>query len=66
MPQVSLKDLEITGLKKQKKNLEDMAVKKEHERNKLEDKCKELVEKNKKLEKQVSGQPTLQGAKHLI
>ena len=66
MSQVSLKELEITGLKNQNKNLEDIAGKRELERNKLEDKCKELVDKNNKLTKQVTGQSTLQGAKHLI
>ena len=43
-----------------------MAEKKERARNILEDKCRELVEKNNKLSKQVSVQATLQGAKHLI
>ena len=43
-----------------------MDVKREQERKKLEDKCKELVEKNNKLEKQVWRQSTLQGEKHLI
>ena len=32
----------------------------------MEDKCKELVDKNNKLTKQVTGQFALQGAKHLI
>ena len=66
MSQVSLKKLEITGLKRQNKNLEDIAGKREKERNELEEKCKEMVEKNNKLEKQVTGQSSLQGAKHLI
>ena len=35
MSQVSLKALEVTGLKKQNKNLEDIAEKKEHERKKV-------------------------------
>ena len=43
MPQVSLKALEITGLKKQNKDLADMAENKEKARKMLEDKCKELV-----------------------
>ena len=66
MSQVSLKKLEITGLKRQNKNLEDIDGKREKERNELEDKCNEMVEKNNKLEKQVTGQSSLQGAKHLI
>ena len=51
MSQVSLKNLEITGLKNQNKNLEEIAEKREKERNTLEDKCKELVEKNNKWAK---------------
>ena len=66
MSQVSLKALEITGLKKQNRDLVDMAKNKEKTRKMLEDKCKELVENNDKLTKQVSGQAALQGAKHLI
>ena len=66
MSQVSLRDLEIIGLKNQNKILEYIAEKREHERNKLENKCIELVEKNNKLAKQVIGHASLQGAKHLI
>ena len=51
MYQVSLWYLEIIGLKNYNKILEDIAEKREDERNKLEDKCKELVEKNNKMEK---------------
>ena len=43
-----------------------MAEKKGKERNILEDKCRELVEKNNKLSKQVSGKSSVQGSKHLI
>ena len=66
MSQVSLRYLEITGLKNQNKILEDIVEKREHERKKFEYKCKELVEKNNKLAKQVLGQLSLQGEKHLI
>ena len=66
MSQISLKELEITGLKNQNKNLEDIDGKRELERKKLEDKCKELVDKNNKLKKQVTRQSSLQGEKHLI
>ena len=66
MSQVSLKDMEITGLKNQNKILEDIATKREQERKALENKCKELVDKNNKLTKQVTGQSALQGAKHII
>ena len=65
MSQVSLKELEITRLKNQNKNV-DIAGKRELERKKLEDKCKELVDKNNKLTKQVTGQSALQGEKHFI
>ena len=50
MSQVSIKELEITGWKNQNKNLEDIAGKRELERKKLEEKCKELVDKNNKLQ----------------
>ena len=43
-----------------------MAEKKEKDRKILEDKCREMIEKNNKLEKQVSGQEALQGVEHLI
>ena len=67
MSQVSVKYLEITGLKNQNKNLEDSWKKRrEKERKTLENKCKELVEKNNKLEKQVTGQTTLQGENNII
>ena len=55
MSQVSLKELEITGLKNQNKNLEDIATKREQGRKTMENKCKELVDKNNKLTKQVTG-----------
>ena len=58
--------MEITVLKNQNKNLEDIATKREQERKTLENKCKELVDKNNKLTKQVIGQSALQGDKHLI
>ena len=66
MSWVSLKYLEITSLKNQNKNLEDIDGKREKERKTLENKCKELVEKNNKLEKHVTGRTSLQGDKHLI
>ena len=43
-----------------------MADIKEGIRKKLEERCKELQDKNEKLTKNASGQVTLQGAKHLI
>ena len=46
--------MEITGLKNQNKTLEDIAIKREQERKVWESKCKELVDKNNKLTKQVT------------
>ena len=43
-----------------------MAELKEELIKKLEDHCKELEDNNNKLTKQVSGQASLQGEKHLI
>ena len=46
--------------------MEDIAVKREQERKTLENICKELVDHNNKLIKQVTGQLALQGAQHII
>ena len=54
MAQVSLKELELTGLKHQNKNLEGLALERERERKKWEAKCAELQGKNEKLVKQVT------------
>ena len=43
-----------------------MAIIKEGIRKKLEERCKELEDKNDKLTKIASGQAALQGEKHLI
>ena len=51
MSQVSIKALEITGLRKQNNDLMDMAELKEEIRKKMEDHCKELEDKNKKFTK---------------
>ena len=51
MSQVSIRDMEITGLKNQNKNLEDIAEKREKERKTLKKNCKELVEKNNEFAK---------------
>ena len=66
MSQVKLRDVELTGLKLQNKNLEDMASKKEEEKKKLAKRCPELIDQNAKLNKQLIGQMALQGAKHMI
>ena len=66
MSQVKLRDVELIGLKKQNKNLEDMALKKEEEKKKLEGKCQELIDQNPKLNKQVIGQMALQGGRYMI
>ena len=54
MSQVNLKDMEITGLKNQNKNLEDIAVKREQERKTSKNRCKEMVDHNNKLTKKVT------------
>ena len=61
-----MRDLEIVGLKIQDKNLVDAVLKKEEERKALEKKCKELLDKNEKLVKQLFGQFPMQGARQLI
>ena len=49
MSQVSIKELEIIGLRNKKKNLENLALKREQERKAWEAKCEELSGKNGKL-----------------
>ena len=66
MSRVSLRDLEIVGLKKQNKNLENLSLKREEERKYWENKCKYFSDKNDKLMKQVTRQLPVQGAKHII
>ena len=52
----------ITGLNNQNTNLEDIASKREEERNKLVERCQEFIEQNTKLNKQVIDQMALQGS----
>ena len=66
MSHVSIKYLELTRLRNQNKNLENLAVQREQERKTWEANCQELLSKNDKLIKQVIGQLALQGAKHII
>ena len=74
MSQVSLKYLELDGLKNQNKNMENLVMKSEQERKTWEAKsqdwesklCKELQNQNDKLMKQVRGQESVQGEKHII
>ena len=66
MSQVKLRDVKLTGLNQQNKNLEYMDSKKEEEKNKLVERCQELIDQNAKLNKQVIGQMALQGARHMI
>ena len=65
MPQGSLKELDIVGLRNQNKNLENIALKREQERKAWEAKCKELQDKNDNLLRQVTGQFPVQGSKHI-
>ena len=55
MSQVSIKALETTGLRKQNKDLMDMAELKEEIIKRLEYHCKELEDKNNKLTKNFFG-----------
>ena len=66
MSHVSLKELELVGLKNQNKNLESLALKREQERKSQEAKCQELQNKNDKLMKQVTCKLPVQGAKHIF
>ena len=63
---MSLRDLQIVGLKIINKNLADVVLKKEEERKALENKYKELLYKNEKLLNKLSGKFPMQGARHLI
>ena len=56
MSQVSLGDLEITGLKNENKNLENFSFKIDEERKTWERKCKYLTDKKDNLLKQVTRQ----------
>ena len=73
MSQVSIKDLELTGLKNQNKTLENLSLQTEKETrtweansNAWEAKCQELQKKNDKLMKSVTTQLQVQGEKHII
>ena len=67
MSQVNLKDVELTGLKQQNKNLEEISLKKEQENKEVEEKYQEVIlNQNTKLTKQVVGQMALRGARHMI
>ena len=59
-------DLEIVGLKRQNKNLVDAILKKEEEIKALQNKYKELLDKNHKLVNQLSRKLPMQRAMHLI
>ena len=66
MSQVSLRDLEIVGLKNQNKILQNAALKKDEERKFWETKCKEFSNKSAKLVKHVTGKLHVQGEKHIL
>ena len=66
MSQVKLRDVELTGLNMQNKNLEGMDFKKEEEKKKLTEICQELLDQNAKLNKQIISQMALQGCWHMI
>ena len=58
--------MELTRVKQEKKNLEDMDLKKEEDKKKLEERCQELINQNAKLNKQLVGQMALQGGRYII
>ena len=62
----SLKDLEIVGLKNENKNLENATLKKEEEKKALENKCKGMLDKNEKFEKQLFGKLPIWGARNIV
>ena len=66
MSQVSIKELQLTGLKNKNKNLENMALQREQEIKTWESKCQELENTNDKLIKQVIVQLHIHGGKHFI
>ena len=66
MSQVSLRDLQIVGLKSQNKNLANVVLKNEEERETLENKYKDLLDKNEKVVKQLFGKSPMQGERNLI
>ena len=66
MSRVSLRDKKIISLKTTNQNLAREVKKKEEERKLFENKNKELLERNDKLVKQLSGQLPAQGARHLL
>ena len=66
MSQVSLKELEVVGLRNQNKNMEDANLKKEEESKIVENKYKGLLDQNDKLAKQLARKFPLQGERHLI
>ena len=66
MSQVSLRDLEIVGLKNQNKFLENVALKTKEERKAMENKCKDLLDKNDKLVKQSNAKFPMQGTKNTV
>ena len=63
---MSLRDLQIVGLKIINKNLVDVVLKKEEEREALEHKYKESMDINEKLVKQLYGELPMQGSRQLI
>ena len=56
MSHISLKYLQIVGLKRQNRNPADVALKRQEEISVLEDKYKEVLDKNDNLVKQLTRQ----------
>ena len=66
MSQICLNDAELIKLKQYIEELEKERVKEKRGREKAEEKCQELTQKNAKLSQQVVGKLALQGARNLI
>ena len=66
MSQIGLKYTELIKQKQQIKELEKERVKEKQGREKKEEKCQGLIQKNAKLSQQVVGKLALQGTRHLI
>ena len=66
MSQVILRDEEIKGLKIENQRMAEIVKKKEEEKRFIENKSKELLDKNEKLAEKIPGQLPVHGASHLI
>ena len=66
MSRIGLKDTKLIKQKQQLEELEKERVKEKQGREKIEEKCQELVQQKAKLSQQVVGKLALQDARHFI